>query len=103
MRHRVEAGRPKLEVLMSKHVDDLKCTGVRESQTTTLQKVECVFGKLKIEWHNFTNCGVRHRQDPHTKEVILDQIEYASSLRLIAHSEMSTKAIDDMAGEELHE
>ena len=29
-------------------------------------------GNWEIESRNFTNCGVRHRQDPKTKEVILD-------------------------------
>ena len=44
MGHAVEAGRPKLQVLMTKHVDDLKCAGEHDRQTSTLQKIETVFG-----------------------------------------------------------
>ena len=33
-------------------------------------------GETKIEWNNFTNCGVRHIQETNTKEVSLDQEDY---------------------------
>ena len=46
-------------------------------------KLEVVFGKLKIEWHNFTNCGVRHIQDPTTLTITLDQVEYIEALKPI--------------------
>ena len=57
---------------------------------------------MKIEWHNFTNCGVRHTQDKVTKSISLDQVEYASALRTIAHAELSSKKSDEAAGPELH-
>ena len=63
-----------------------------------LQQIEKVFGKLKIEWPNFTNCGVRHTKDKVTKAVSLDQVEYASALRTIAHAELSSKKSDEAAG-----
>ncbi|MFM7979322.1 MAG: hypothetical protein ACKPKO_08415 [Candidatus Fonsibacter sp.] len=59
---------------MTKHVDNLKLAGTRTEVTSVLQQIEEVFGKLKIEWHNFTNCGVRHTQDKVTKAISLDQV-----------------------------
>ena len=52
---------------MTKHVDDLKMAGIREEIVFILQQLEKVFGKLKIGWNNFTNCGVRHIQNKVTK------------------------------------
>eukprot|EP00969_Alexandrium_andersonii_P330030 14585421-Alexandrium_andersonii.AAC.1 len=80
---------------MAKHVDDLKLAGPRTEETSCIQKLEAVFGKLKIEWNSFTNCGVRHVQDPKTKEVTLDQCEYAKALRTISHAELSSKKAED--------
>ena len=98
MKHVAEAGRSKLVVIMTKHVDDLKFAGTRAEVTSVLQQIEQVFGKLKTEWPNFTNCGVRHTKDKVTKAVSLDQVEYASALRTIAHAELSSKKSDEAAG-----
>ena len=51
-----------------------------------------MFGELKAEYHEFTNCGVRHIQEPNTKEVTLDQTEYIKALKPIVHSELSSSA-----------
>ena len=75
MKHRVEAGRPKLVVIMTKHVDDLKLAGMTEEVIVVLHHIEKVFGKLMIEWHEFTNCGARHRQNITPKVITLDQNE----------------------------
>ena len=98
MKHVAEAGRSKLVVIMTKHVDDLKFAGTRAEVTSVLQQIEKVFGKLKTEWHNFTNCGIRHTQEQVTKAVFLDQVEYASELRTIVHAELSIKKSDEAAG-----
>ena len=66
----------KLVCVMAKHVDDLKLCGEYNVIVDVLAKIQKVFGELKIEWNNFTNCGVRHRQDTTTKEVTLDQDDY---------------------------
>ena len=89
--------------MMTKHVDDLKIAGepaVVKEILTILQKE---FGELKISWHDFTNCGVRHQQDPKTKEITLDQIAYSQQLRKIAHSELSTAKNEDKCSPELTE
>ena len=64
----------RLVALMTKHVDDLKVCGKKSAVTWILAQIEKVFGQLKIEWHNFTNCELRHTQDPQTKTITLDQI-----------------------------
>ena len=53
-----KTGEPQLRLraLMAKHVDDLKLTGNKETVIWILSCIEKVFGKLKIEWNNFTNC-----------------------------------------------
>ena len=76
MKHRVEVGRPKLVAIMTKHADDLKLARIIREIIAILQQIGKVVGKLKIEWHEFTNCGVRHRQHKVTKEISLDQMEY---------------------------
>jgi hypothetical protein len=73
-----------LEAVMSKHVDDLKITGSKETIAEIISELEKVFGSIKLEWHTFTNCGVRHVQDPTTNEVTLDQNEYIAALKPIA-------------------
>jgi hypothetical protein len=102
MKHVVEAGRPKLVAIMTKHVDDLKLAGIVREIILILQQIEKFFGKLKIEWHEFTNCGVRHRQRKVTKESSLDQMEYASSHRIIAHLDLMSKKAEDAVCAELH-
>ena len=49
---------------MTKHVDDLKVCGKKSAVIWILAQIEKVFGQVKIEWHNFTNCGLRHMQAP---------------------------------------
>ncbi len=53
-------------------------------------KRSCVSHKALCQWKDFTNCGVRHLQDPVTKEITLDQIAFAQNHRKIAHPELST-------------
>eukprot|EP00969_Alexandrium_andersonii_P149536 6612398-Alexandrium_andersonii.AAC.1 len=62
---------------MAKHVDDLKLAGPRPEATSHIQKLEAVLGTLKSEWNSSTKCGANRVQDPTTKEVTLDQCEYA--------------------------
>ena len=60
------------------------------------------FGKLRLAWLNFTNCGVRRRQGAKTKDISLDQNEYAALLRLIARPDLAWKIAEDAAIPELH-
>ena len=81
----------KLSVILAKHVDDIKITGVRERVLAVLKELEKAFGQLKIEWNNFTNCGIRHAQDVKTKTVFLDQEDYIKGIKLVVHTLVQTK------------
>ena len=99
MKH--EQGR--LVAVLTKHVDDLKLTGEPKAVTTILSELQKVFGELKVEWHKFTNCGVRHIQCPVTKEITLDQIDYAGNLRRIVHPQLTSAKPEDLCCPELHQ
>ena len=95
-------GKKVLKAMMCKHVDDLKLAGERETIIQILKQIETVFGQLKIDWNSFTNCGVRHTQDPQTKEVKLDQDEYIKGIKTCISSEITRGASEVKAGPELH-
>ena len=78
-----------LVFIMSKHVDDLKFAGVPSEVTRIMDKIQEVFGELRIVKHKFTNCGVRHIQDPGTKGVTLDQEDYIAALKPLVDPEFS--------------
>ena len=66
-------------------------TAVAQEVSTEIQKV---FGEVKMMWRDLTSCGTCHIQNPITKEISLDQIEYAQNLRQISHPEMKTAKND---------
>ena len=103
MLHVVEKGHPRLVCLLTKHVDDVKITGEREYMTWVLKQLEDTFGKMKLQWHEFTNCGVRHIQDKVSKAISLDQIEYANNLQPITHSELTSGSPEELCSTQLHE
>ena len=82
---------------MCKHVDDLKITGERAVVEWIVKKIQEVFGPLVVQWHSFTNCGIRHIQDSTSKEVTLDQEEYIAALKPIIHSDVRDKTSEALA------
>merc|ERR1711873_46767 len=92
MRH--EHGR--LVAMLTEHADDLKLTGDAGAVQSILAELQKVFGELKVEWHVFTNCGVRHVQDKVTREITLDQIAYANNLCCIAHPQLTGAKPEDL-------
>ena len=93
----------RLVALLTKHVDDLKLTGEPDSATKGLSELQKVSGELKVEWYTFTNCGVRHIQNQITKEITLDQIDYAANLRRIVHPQLQAAKPEDLCCPELHQ
>ena len=93
----------RLLAVMAKHVDDLKITGDKATVIWILQQIEQVFGKLKIDWNNFTNCGVRHIQDTTTKEVSLDQTLYISGIKVITHDDLRNKPAESLCSQDVHQ
>ena len=83
-----------------KHVDDLKLAGRPELVEDIIRKIEAVFGKLKRNYSEFTNCGIRHRLLP-DHSVELDQDEYIAALIPIQHPDMIGAKGEDDASEAL--
>ena len=100
--HKVSNGIKELVCVLAKHVDDIKITGIRETVVDVLKQIENQFGQLKIDWNNFTNCGVRHEQDATTKEVTLDQNEYIKGIKTCVHPDISSAGAETKACAELH-
>ena len=86
---------------MAIHVDDLKLAGEPEVVKKAIARLQQVFGEMKLIWSDFTNCCVRHIQDPKTKEVTLDQIAYIAALRPITVPELKTAKNEDKCSTEL--
>ena len=66
-----------------------------------LKQIQDVFGDLKIEWFKFTNCGLRHIQDPSTFLITLDQEEYIKNMKPIIHGDLKGKNSDQECSVEL--
>jgi len=103
LHHKDGSGNLILVCLLTKHVDDVKITGERQWIEWVLNKLQATFGKLKILWNEFTNCGVRHTLDKSAQLITLDQIEYGKTLRTITHSELRTLSSETECGHELHQ
>ena len=92
-----------LLAVITVHVDDLKMTGEKETLLWIVDCLERVFGKLILQWHHFTNCGIRHIQDPQTFAITLDQIEYANALKPIVHGSMKGATLTAIVSVDLFE
>ncbi len=83
-------------LLTAKHVDDINMTGEEKEIDKYTVEVEKVFGKCKLNKHQFTNCGVQYTKEKNG-DVILDQDAYIKTLRPIVHPELTGKNADDKA------
>ena len=61
-----------------------------------------MFGPLEIEWHSFVNCGVKHDQDPNTKEITLDQDHYIKGIKTIPVTDYQSLGETDKCNDKLH-
>ena len=71
--------------IMTIHVDDLKIAGEQAVVQELLKILEKEFGELTIQRGKFTNCGVQHTQNPMSREITLDQVDFLSKLHAIEH------------------
>ena len=94
--------RGELVLLMTRNMDDLKLTGEPQHAREVLAHLQNTFGKLKVTYNSFVNCGVQYTQHADTKEITLDQNKYSMNLTTIAHPQMTTGQPDDDACLELH-
>ena len=79
-----------LIAIMCIHVDDLKITAAAWLITKIIATLEATFGKLVVQWNRFTNCGIRHIQNPSTFEISVDQIDYINALKQMPSSKNSS-------------
>ena len=77
-----------LQLVVIKHVDDLKIAGPKELIARFVDHVARVFGKLVIEYNTFTFCGVRHTQE---KDIVLDQAKFIAAIKEMAVPEAYAK------------
>ena len=84
----------KTDLLTAKHVDDINMTGTEKEIDKYTTEVEKVFGKCKLNKHQFTNCGVQYTKEKNG-DVVLDQDAYIKTLRPIVHDELTGKSPDD--------
>ena len=88
---------------MTKDVSLQSCRSMSmTSRWPVYARFQRVFGELKIEWHSFSNCGVRNVQDQQTKDITLDQIVYVGNLRPIVHAQAQHSKPEDLCCPELH-
>ena len=91
------------DLLTAKHVDDINMAGTEKAIDNYVTAVERIFGKCKLNKHQFTNCGVQYTMTPE-HNIELDQDAYIKTLRPIVHSELTgadanaecTKTVTDL-------
>ena len=71
-------------------------TGTEQDIDRYTQEVERIFGKCKLNKHQFTDCGVQYTKMPNG-DVVLDQDAYIKTLRPIVHEELKENNPDDEA------
>ena len=87
----------RLVLMLSKHVDDLKIAGQKHHVEQLIAHIERVFGKMKGDYDDFTNCGV-HQSRSADGSVTLDQDEYIDALIPIRHVDLVKAKADQPAG-----
>ena len=69
-----------LQMAILKHVDDLKMVGPKGEIIKFVDYLSGIFGKLDIEFHKFTFCGVAHEQHD-DGSVSLDQTKFLAACK----------------------
>ena len=90
----------KPELRTAKHVDDVNMTGTAGSVDAYAKAVEKVFGPCKINKHEFTCVGVRHRKLANG-DVTLDQDAYIATLRPIVSPELTGRPAAEEASKKV--
>ena len=73
---------PRLILMASAHVDDLKITGSKTAIEQLLSALTSTFGSVKIHWKVFEHCGIHHIQQS-DYSVVTHQNHYAQTLHPI--------------------
>ena len=86
----------KLILLLTCHVDDLKCTGTAEARVILYNGLFKQFGKLSEKENTFEHCGVLHSRIGNS--VIMSQSHYVKQLRLIDVSGLALDKEETLLG-----
>ena len=73
------SGKPRLCLICSAHVDDLKIAGTPAAITRLLAGLEAVFGALAVQRGKFEHCGIMHEQHADFS-ITMHQNHYAKNL-----------------------
>ena len=79
----------KICLLLLKHVDDLKIAGPKKLVLELVEYLSKAFGKLDLEFENFTFCGIRHQQT--AEAITLDQTSFIAAIKEMTVTPMSMK------------
>lgn len=78
-----------VQLALIKHVDDLKIAGPKELIERFVAHVAKAFGKLDVEYKEFTFCGIRHIQK---EDIVLDQIKFIAAIKTMQVPESLSKS-----------
>ena len=84
---------PKLDIILSAHVDDLKGGATPEGAKSFLEYLESHFGKCKADFHNFAHTGMEHERKP--DGILCHQWIYIDTLRSLGLSAYKGKTEDE--------
>ena len=73
--------------MLSEHAGDLKIAGQKHHVEQLIAHIERVFGKMKGDCDDFTNCGA-HQSRSADGSATLDQDEYIDALICIRHVDL---------------
>ena len=79
----------KICLLLLKHVDDLKIAGPKKLVLELVEYLSKAFGKLDLEFENFTFCGIRHQQT--AEAIALDQTSFIAAIKEMTVTPVSMK------------
>ena len=85
-----------LAMMLSKHVDDLNIAGQKHHVERLIAHIEKIFGNMKGDYDDFTNCGVHQRRSA-DGTVTLDQDENVDALIPIRHVDLVKANADELA------
>ena len=88
---------------MTIHVDDLNIAGDPRVVQELLKTLEHEFGELAVQRGTVTNCSVQHVQNPATREITLDQLDFLSNLRTVEHPQLATGTNEEKCAEALRQ
>ncbi|CAK9067108.1 Retrovirus-related Pol polyprotein from transposon RE1 (Retro element 1) (AtRE1) [Includes: Protease RE1 [Durusdinium trenchii] len=79
----------KICLLLLKHVEDLKIAGPKKHVLELVEYLSFAFGKLGLEFENFTFCGIRHQQT--AEAIALDQTSFIAAIKEMTVTPVSMK------------